>query len=431
MAEAPGQSLPKRLPEWKDLKAAYRLLSNPAVSPGAIGQAHRRLTRERAEACDVVLSVQDTTSLDYTRRSAVRGLGRIGDGVGRGFQQHSALALDDRGEVLGLLYRHWFNRVDVPRGETRRQRQARWSEPDVWGDTAEAIGPWTGRGRLIHVGDRHSDVFRFLQTCRRLDHGFLVRAMHDRYLTEGTRLWAFLQAQAEGGRIAVSIKARRTRGNRLCRKAREATVALRWAKVSLPPPRNDPRTADAEPIVTWAIYATEVDPPAAAEPVEWMLLSSEPIKTPAAAKEAIRRYQHRWKIEEWHRALKEGCRIERSQLDDAADLQRLAALCGIVAVRMLQLRDQARSDSPAADDPEALRRTVPPLWITLVGRLRGWEPETLTPRQFFLGIAKQGGYLARKHDGPPGWIVLWRGWYDLQQMVHGAQLLRGPPPTCG
>lgn len=151
MAEAPGQSLPKRLPEWKDLKAAYRLLSNPAVSPGAIGQAHRRLTRERAEACDVVLSVQDTTSLDYTRRSAVRGLGRIGDGVGRGFQQHSALALDDRGEVLGLLYRHWFNRVDVPRGETRRQRQARWSEPDVWGDTAEAIGPWTGRGQGLRI----------------------------------------------------------------------------------------------------------------------------------------------------------------------------------------------------------------------------------------------------------------------------------------
>jgi len=180
MASAPGQSLPKQCIGWGDLKAAYRLLSNPHVNAQAIGAAHRQSVRRRAEQDPVVLCVQDTTDLDYTHRICVRGLGRIGDGGGRGFQQHSALAVDTQGGVLGVLHRAWFNRPERPTGETRQQRQARWTLSDVWADAAEAIGVWRSDRRLIHVGDRLSDVFGFRATCRRLEHGFIVRAMHNR-----------------------------------------------------------------------------------------------------------------------------------------------------------------------------------------------------------------------------------------------------------
>ena len=36
-----------------------------------------------------------------------------------------------------------------------------------------------------------------------------------------------------------------------------------------------------------------------------------------------------------------------------------------------------------------------------------------------------GGHLARKNDGPPGWLTLWRGWRDLQLMVQGVLALGG------
>jgi len=431
MANAPDQSPPKQCGSWGDLKAAYRLLSHPQIRPEQLTAVHRQHVRERAHQEPVVLCVQDTTDLDYTHRTGVRGLGKIGDGRGRGFRQHTALAVNEHGEILGILEQKWFLPCEPPKDETRRQRQARWSEPDVWGDLARRVGSWQGPSRLIHVGDRHSDVFRFLCGCREWGHGFLVRAMHNRYVGDGTEhLWERLRRQSARFVETVTIRAQRTRSNRLKRSRRSARVTVRYASVTLPPPRNDPRTAGQRPIQAWAVYVLEEDPPAGEDPIEWMLLSSEPVASDADAKQCLQRYRIRWRIEEWHRAQKEGCRLERSQLDDVADLQRLAALTGVVAVRMLQLRDLADAEGPEAENPAALQQHAPPLWIDVVSRLAGESPAALTPKTFLLTIARRGGYLGRKHDGRPGWKVLWRGWYDVERMVEGLQLMRGPP-RCG
>jgi hypothetical protein len=45
--------------------------------------------------------------------------------------------------------------------------------------------------------------------------------------------------------------------------------------------------------------------------------------------------------------------------------------------------------------------------------------------QFVTELAKLGGFLARKSDGPPGWQTLWRGWEKLQLMVEGAIAILG------
>ncbi|MFG0247849.1 MAG: hypothetical protein ACF8OB_03095, partial [Phycisphaeraceae bacterium JB051] len=40
---------------------------------------------------------------------------------------------------------------------------------------------------------------------------------------------------------------------------------------------------------------------------------------------------------------------------------------------------------------------------------------TLSLRQFYDEVARQGGYLFRKHDPRPGWQCLWQG---IQQIRH-------------
>ena len=50
------------------------------------------------------------------------------------------------------------------------------------------------------------------------------------------------------------------------------------------------------------------------------------------------------------------------------------------------------------------------------GRVGGDPPTTAEAIVF---IAKLGGYLARKSDGPPGTLVLWRGWKRLMDLVEG------------
>jgi hypothetical protein len=38
-----------------------------------------------------------------------------------------------------------------------------------------------------------------------------------------------------------------------------------------------------------------------------------------------------------------------------------------------------------------------------------------------------GGFLARRHDGDPGWITIWRGWQRLMKMVDGVLSLKKIP----
>ncbi|MBP5976460.1 hypothetical protein HW132_27965 [Brasilonema sp. CT11] len=38
-------------------------------------------------------------------------------------------------------------------------------------------------------------------------------------------------------------------------------------------------------------------------------------------------------------------------------------------------------------------------------------------------IARLGGFIGRKSDGPPGWQTLWRGWNRLQDICWGANFV--------
>jgi hypothetical protein len=403
-------------------------LSNEHIDPQAILAPHRQLVREQALEHPVVLCLEDDTELDFTNRSSLRGAGQIGDGRGRGLLQHSALAVLPDGRVLGLLDVAWHAPQAVAEGETMRQRQARWNLSDVWPEAVQRIGAWEGAGQLVHVGDRHADLFRHLGAIVAIGHHFVVRAMHNRYIDDAaTRLWDKLDVQAPLGTLRVQVGTQRDHRGRITRKGRTAEVVIRSAAIGIPPACNDPRSSGWPEVAAWAILLREEHPPADLpqdQVVHWVLLSSLPVEELASASTVIGYYTRRWAIEEWHRCYKQGGQIEASQLDEAADIQRLGAIVCVVAVRLLQLRDLADAQHPEASSPQALQRLVPPLYIELVARMCQSSPEALTPRQFLLRVAKQGGYLGRKNDPRPGWIVIWRGWNDLVQMVRGIEIYK-------
>ena len=106
--------------------------------------------------------------------------------------------------------------------------------------------------------------------------------------------------------------------------------------------------------------------------------------------------------------------------DDAADMQRLAAIKGVIAVRLLRLRELAER---AGDEPASLQQAVPHPWLRVAAALAQVAPLALTPRQFWLTIAQRGGYLPQGRDPRPGWKVLWRGWSYIQTMFQGVELV--------
>jgi len=104
------------------------------------------------------------------------------------------------------------------------------------------------------------------------------------------------------------------------------------------------------------------------------------------------------------------------------DIARVAMIKGVVAARMICLRDLADRDDPAQDDPKALEAMMPPIYIQVVALLACVAAVNLTPRLFLLTVAKRGGYLGRKSDPRPGWKVLWRGMSDVEVMVEAIRL---------
>jgi hypothetical protein len=427
MAAHAGQSLPKQMRTWSDVKAAYRFLNNERIPPQQIGAAHRVWTRRQCAGRKLVLLVQDDTEIHGVKVAGGRG-GEWGEVL------HTTLAVTPEGQLLGLMDQRWFAHVVPAKCETRRQRMARWRESDVWPDAARAIaaaGVVPAECRYVEVADRASDNLVFLQACRQVGHGFVVRAQHDRCVEENTAcLWTHMNQQPSGGTLTAHLGRQQPKGGKPGRAERCAVLSVRHATVTLRPPKNHPTTAPAQSVQV--VYLKEERPPEGVEAVDWMLLTSEPVSNFQDACVIAGYYQCRWVIEEWHRCLKEGCRLEHCQVETIEALRRLSALLSVIAVRMLRLRDLAEGQKQT--DPQVLQESVPTSWITVVATLAEIRPETLTPRAFWMTIAGQGGFLARTRDGRPGWKVIWRGWYDISHMVRYAELLERNntrPKSCG
>jgi hypothetical protein len=436
MALSPQSSLPKQCGSWKDLKAAYRLVNNPNVTPDGIQSTHRAATYEACGEHPVILCVQDGTTLSFSGRTKIKGLGKLKRGTGQGLMQHSTLAVTTDGRLLGVLDQYWFRRIDKKEGETRTQRRQRWRESDVWSDSARRVGSPPAGTRFVHVMDREADSLEIMLACDDVGAGFLIRAQHNRWVGNlQDKLWPFMLKQSKLSTLTVSIGKQKNTQNSVIRRARNAEVSVRFSKVKL-------RASPTGPIPNlsrsvFAVYLSEENPPDDCDPVDWMLLTSEEVTSPADAEQIVQWYMRRWIIEEWHRVEKEGCRLEATQLDESEDIKRLAALTAVIAVRLLRLRDLAGFSTSAArtgsdqaaptNDSKALRDAVPRTWIAIVSHLGKVEPKKLTPRQFWITIAKQGGYIARARDGHPGWKTIWQGWYDIQRIVQGAELLAENP----
>lgn len=415
MFARPGESITQQCPGRTEQTGCYRFLSNPKVQARAMLQGHQDIIRQFCQDQDLTLCVQDTMELSYPRHKKKKGLGPI-SGPGKGLLQHSALAVSEQGELLGVLDVRWGNRrrrKGKRRETTRQQQQAPGKESAFWSEAAQAIGAVHGwAGTLIQIGDRGSDIFVFMDCCRTLGQGFVVRAQHDRYLedAQGQRLWQKLQGQPVAARMQVQVHANRGSQPRHRRQARTVHVALRYAQVVLPTPRNTPM--DALPLVVTAVLVQEIEPPEGQEPVEWMLLSSEPAASTAEAQRLVRWYSYRWRIEEWHRVMKEGLGLEQSRLNDAQDLQRLAAILCVQAVQLLVLRDLADSTRPVMQQAAA-KRVLPRVYLEVVAADLGVAAETLTGKQFWHAVAVRGGWPGNAAAPRPGWITLWRGWREI------------------
>lgn len=336
-----------------ELKGYYRFLNSgrEELSLENLLQTHRQQTIRRMKKESTVLMVQDTTELNFSSRVHCEGLGQLGSNQtgakSRGLDLHSCLAVGDSGLPLGVLRLHGY--APQPVGDKDPSRPIEQKESYRWlqgyQDAAEvaALLPDT---RVISVADREADMFELFDLRRRLPGRkaeLLVRAKWDRSL-EGAdqKLFEELAAAPLAKRVPLAVPRQRERPpkgsdpGRPGLPARTAQVEVRFKEVTLRAPQG-PQTRHLLPIKLWAIYLVEKHPPTGATPVRWLLLTSIAVLSIKQALRCVRWYCRRWRIEEWHRVLKSGCKILDHQNHCAEVLLRAIAIDAVIAWRIMLL----------------------------------------------------------------------------------------------
>lgn len=412
LASHPNVSINQACDDWADTKATYRLFDNPKTTAEKILLPHQERTKMRMQGQKIVLAVQDTSYLDYSHHPSKAGMGPIGTEQQklRGLVMHSTLALTTAGLPLGIVSQSLWARDEEPNQMTPDQRRKvpiEEKESYKWlaalSETVKYIPAGT---QCVNVGDSESDIFELFDHARTLQTDLLVRAGQDRSVCEPEvgRLWHSLEARTLVGHLKVHVPERHGAAQR------EAIVAVRFAKITLRTPAHlRDRLKDCP---MYAVLAKEENPPAAVEPLCWLLLTTVPVLAFVDAQERIQWYCHRWKIEVYHKILKSGCQVEKAQLATAERLRPMLALFCIIAWRLFWMTYLARHqpDAPCTAFLTAAE------WHSLYAFIHKTEaiPSSIpSVHQATRWIARLGGFLDRKKDGHPGVTVFWRGWQRL------------------
>jgi len=426
-------------------KGYYYFIDSPrdVLNPEAMLATHRERTIERIMAHETVLVLQDTTDLNFATRPHTKGLGRIGTNPtgaeSRGLKLDSSLALTEDGLPLGVL-RSVCSAPEKKGKEGQRsvgrpieeKKSFQWLQG--YRDCVE-VAKKTPKTHILVVVDREADILELFQdaepTRRRV--GLLVRAKHDRRL-EGRekKLFEELKASPNMAKIEVVIprqrwkKAKQGKPEQEGMPGRKSRLTVRFLEVAVKSTRSDLRSKKA--ITLFGVYAREEDPPPGAKPIEWMLLTTEEVRTPEEAARIVDLYTRRWRIEEWHRVLKSGCKVQEHQNETAERLKRVIVIDAVLAwrIQLMTLLGREVPELPCAVFFDEWEVKVLEAVERDKGK-RGMKPPFNLGTAIIL-VAKQGGYLARRSDPPPGAECMWKGLLHLYDLADGYRLamIRGP-----
>jgi hypothetical protein len=160
----------------------------------------------------------------------------------------------------------------------------------------------------------------------------------------------------------------------------------------------------------------EINPPAGESPVEWMIITSESIKTEEQLFQIVDIYKRRWIIEEYFKALKTGCAIEKRGFEAIQPLLICLSIFVPIACQIYNLKTLWLTKPK-----EEASRILTAIQVKILSNLTGLPTEQLqTIESAMYAVAKVGGHI--KRNGLPGWQILFRGYEKLLLFEHGWKL---------
>ncbi len=435
MASQPGVGIGEMFGRVADVRAAYRFLEHKEATPENLRHGHQEGVELRMREAGVYLMLEDTTEVECNGGGGIEGLGPIGGSrtAGRGFLLHTTLVVKweenrERArrpgvEIIGIVAQQYRVRelqpVETKGKGSRRRSGGSEVESELWEEGVAAVGSAPSGVRWVKITDRGGDIYDHLKACQEAGFGYVIRAKSDRVeldsegVKTGAKLFETVRGSVSLGQMGLKLRSRPTQPARTAiLDVSVTTLRLRSPAAAGFSPGKRP------PLEVTVVRAWEATPPANVTPLEWVLLTDHPVTTLDQVIEVVRMYATRWLEEEFHKALKTGMGLEQHQLKSAAAWFALTAMMSIAALRLISLREVGLTsplEPPSASGLTSLELDV----------LAARTASSLTSvRQVLLALARLGGHLNRSSDGPPGWIVLWRGYLRLQYIIEGVQIAR-------
>jgi hypothetical protein len=414
LSAAPDESFPRALPTSAELEGAYRLFGNPKVTPDAVLAPHVKQTLNRIADQPEVLVAHDSSTISFTSEGYREGL-TPARGEKQSFMLHCSLAIraDGTRRPEGVLSASYHIPTDAEDGAL----QERWST-----HVLDVHGLGLAPDRVVHLMDREADDYEILALLKSIGGRFVIRVQYNRRLEDGRLREMAAEATVRAAREVplskrVGKAGPKQRKIHPKRRSRMAKLAISSIRVSIP--RNSRvHGPEREELELNLVRVWEPEPPEGQPAVEWLLYTSEPIDSAEQVLKIVDWYCARWTIEEFFKALKQGCALEKRQLGDLHGLTNATALFLPIAWKLLLLKsaDATRPFEPAAtvleDDELAVLRLLAKKPLS----------DVPTIREAVYAIAALGGHL--KHNGPPGWQTLARGYERLCSVLEGYRLHR-------
>lgn len=428
LAANPAAGLPAALQDAASLEGAYRLLNNPRVTLDGIHEEHAAKTLQRARAAEDVLVIHDTTACAFRHANAEQ-IGFLSTGK-PGFYVHVSLVTSMEAGAprpLGVAHLEVVSRAKKTRGRDRHIQATttakdegreflRWNRGVA--ATAELLHDVDN---VVHVMDSEGDSFALFAPMVAAKQRFVVRACHNRKARASSEeKWLKLDELSKRGDVILERTVtlsqrkktrRRVEGSRrLPREERNAKLSVSATQVTL---RGPHYANTVKQIVINVVRVFEAKPPKGEEPVEWILLTTEPIKTRRDIERIVDVYRRRWLIEEFFKALKSGCKYTKRQFEKLGALKNLLAIYLPIAVEILWLRARARA-TPNARATQVFTGTQLDV-LRAMGRRS--LPKQPTIAEAVWALAGLAGH--RDSNGEPGWQILATAYQKLVDYEAG------------
>jgi hypothetical protein len=341
-----------------------------------------------------------------------------------GINVHSCLAVTTGGVVLGVLDQSSYTRPQAK--DERKTHEAKKSRPITekesyrWLETLGRSTEDIPEGiKVITVCDREGDMYELFDRAASASRLFLIRIIQNRMTVDNKRIIDEIQEKRCQGRAEVTIP----RDTRRDIKPRKATLQLRYQQydVKRPQIRNTNKTLE-DSVAMNIIYVKEEQRDKTIEPIEWLLATNEPVKSPEEAYEKAGYYLQRWKIERFHHVLKSGCTIEKIQERSVENITALILMYSFIAVIIMNMTYMARVDPQLSCDLLFDEDEWKLLYCT-ANKTKNVPKKPYSIKEAIEYLGWLGGPKRAPSDGPPGVKTIWLGLMKLYILLSYREFL--------